>query len=56
MKALTTALLLAAASARVQAHEGHGMPNAAHWHATDVLGFIAGAAVIGALWWWRGRK
>ena len=32
------------------AHEGHGLPGA-HWHATDVLGFVALAAAIGAVIW-----
>jgi hypothetical protein len=36
------------------AHDGHGLWGS-HWHATDVLGFVAtGAAVVAALWW--GRK
>jgi hypothetical protein len=35
----------------VQAHEGHGMVSASHYHATDVLGFLAALAVVAALWW-----
>jgi hypothetical protein len=27
------------------AHDGHGL-GGAHWHATDVLGFVAAAAVL----------
>jgi len=38
------------------AHEGHGLAGHAHWHATDVLGFVAVALAVGALIWWRGRK
>ncbi|MFM8692648.1 MAG: hypothetical protein ACKODC_09740 [Limnohabitans sp.] len=38
-----------------QAHEGHGLPGA-HWHATDVAGFIAAAVAAAAFLWWRGRK
>lgn len=38
------------------AHEGHGLPGHAHWHATDVLGFVALAVGVAALVWWRGRK
>ena len=34
-----------------QAHEGHGMVSASHYHATDVLGFFAALAVVAALWW-----
>lgn len=51
-------LLAAAASLAgpALAHEGHGLPGHAHWHATDVLGFVALAVGAGALIWWRGRK
>ena len=38
------------------AHEGHGMPGFAHWHASDVLGFVALAAVVAAAIWFRGGK
>ena len=32
------------------AHEGHGLPSV-HWHATDVLGFVAvGGAIAAAIW------
>ncbi|MFN4359456.1 MAG: hypothetical protein ACK4F4_01890 [Hylemonella sp.] len=33
-----------------QAHEGHGL-GGAHWHATDVLGFIAVAVLVGVAIW-----
>jgi hypothetical protein len=37
-------------SASVFAHEGHGLFGS-HWHATDTLGFVGVAALIGlALW------
>jgi hypothetical protein len=51
-------LLLASMSAALPAwaHEGHGMPGFAHWHASDVLGFVAIAAVIGAVIWFKGGK
>ena len=40
----------------VFAHDGHGLPGA-HWHATDVLGFVAlGAVVAVASWLSRGDK
>ena len=32
------------------AHEGHGLPGAAHWHATDTLGFVGVALVAVAVW------
>ena len=28
------------------AHDGHGLGTSAHWHATDVLGFVVAAAVL----------
>ena len=39
----------------VQAHEGHGMEGASHYHATDAWGFFAALAVI-AIMWWMGRN
>ena len=36
------------------AHEGHGLWGS-HWHATDVLGFVAIAGVMVAALW-RSRK
>jgi hypothetical protein len=48
-------LLLLTAAAAAQAHEGHGLPGA-HWHATDVAGFVIGAVAVAALLWWRGKK
>lgn len=38
------------------AHEGHGMPGFAHWHASDVLGFVAIVGVIAAAIWFKGGK
>ncbi len=51
-------LLLASVSAALPAwaHEGHGMPGFAHWHASDVLGFVAVAAVVAAVIWFKGGK
>lgn len=53
-----SALFLTCASATLaalpaQAHDGHGL-SGPHWHATDVLGFVA--FVLFAAWVWRGRK
>ena len=28
------------------AHGGHGLGTSAHWHATDVLGFVVAAALL----------
>jgi len=36
------------------AHEGHGLYGSAHWHATDVLGFI-GVVLVAAAVWFIGR-
>ena len=38
------------------AHSGHGLAGS-HWHATDVLGFVAAAVAVGvAVWLSRGGK
>ena len=38
------------------AHNGHNLAGT-HWHATDVLGFVAAAVAIGvAVWLSRGGK
>ena len=50
---LTVSVLLALRAA--QAHEGHG-PSGPHGHATDVMGFVIGAAAVAGLVWWRGRR
>jgi hypothetical protein len=52
----STLLLLALSSLPALAHEGHHLPGAHHWHATDVFGYVALAAVIGLAWWLSGRK
>ena len=50
------ALLAAGASPLMaRAHEGHGMPGASHWHATDAAAFAV-AAVAVAVVLWLGRK
>ena len=50
----TLAALLSTGAA--QAHEGHGLPGISHWHSTDVLGFIAVAALVAGVLWFKGRK
>ena len=38
------------------AHNGHGLVGT-HWHATDVLGFVAAVLAVGvAVWLSRGGK
>ncbi len=44
------ATTLASAACAAQAHEGHGLFGA-HWHATDALGFVAAAGLIGLVVW-----
>ena len=45
-----TALVITFTALPVFAHEGHGLFGS-HWHATDTLGFVGVAALIGlALW------
>ncbi|MEY4749047.1 MAG: hypothetical protein RIQ60_1261 [Pseudomonadota bacterium] len=52
----TTALGLMAGQVGAQAHEGHGLPGVAHWHATDSAGLllVVGLFVVGL--WLLGRK
>jgi Co/Zn/Cd efflux system component len=50
---LTLFALLWAVAA--QAHDGHGLQGA-HWHATDVAGFVVAVVAAAAFLWWRGRK
>ncbi len=40
------------------AHEGHGLPSASHWHASDAWGFVmlAAVAATAVALWWRNRK
>ncbi|MEN9904738.1 MAG: hypothetical protein RLZZ555_1303 [Pseudomonadota bacterium] len=53
MSRLTSAFLASVAllgSSAALAHDGHALFGA-HWHATDVLGFVAaGVAVAAAVW------
>ena len=59
MKQLRTLPLLltsAMASLPALAHEGHGMPGFAHWHASDVLGFVAVVGALAAVIWFKGGK
>ncbi|MEY4754378.1 MAG: hypothetical protein RJA44_2053 [Pseudomonadota bacterium] len=51
-RALLTTLLLSAAA---QAHEGHGLPGASHWHSTDVIGYTLALGILAALWMTRGK-
>lgn len=37
------------------AHEGHGLAGT-HWHATDVWGFVAFAALVAVAVWLSRRK
>jgi hypothetical protein len=49
MKSLLT-IVTGATALPVLAHEGHGLFGA-HWHATDALGFVAAAGLIGLVVW-----
>lgn len=51
-----TAALLTALPFAARAHDGHGLFGA-HWHASDVFGFVAACAAVGlAVWLGRGGK
>ncbi len=56
MKNRLLATLLALPALHAAAHEGHGLPGAAHWHATDTLGLLLVAALAAGAWWWSGRR
>jgi hypothetical protein len=47
-------LALGGGTASALAHDGHGLVGA-HWHATDVWGYVALAVLIAAAVWWTGR-
>ncbi len=56
MKRFSALALCALCLTPALAHEGHGLPGAAHWHSTDVIGYVLAAAILGALWLTRGGK
>jgi hydrogenase/urease accessory protein HupE len=51
---LTVLLALLTGADALFAHDGHGMTGA-HWHATDLFGFVA-MAVLVAVVIWQSRK
>ncbi|AMO22362.1 hypothetical protein GCM10027034_27020 [Ramlibacter solisilvae] len=51
----TTLLLSGLAASGAWAHDGHGMPTASHWHATDVLGLILVLGMAAVAIWLSGR-
>jgi hypothetical protein len=57
---MTRTLLISAAAAlaatAARAHEGHGLPGASHWHASDVFGLVLAVAAVAGLWWFSRRK
>ena len=58
MNTLTKFLVASAMAAPALsiAHEGHGMPSAMHFHASDVWGFAMLAAVAVAVFWLSRKK
>jgi|CXWK01.1.fsa_nt_gi hypothetical protein len=50
------ALSLLSITCMAQAHSGHGIPGASHWHADDTLLYVALAAVATAGLWLARRK
>ena len=55
MKAALVSCALALLPAWASAHDGHGL-SGSHWHATDVWGLVALAAVLAAVVWHQRRK
>ena len=51
MRRLALAPLLASLAAGVQAHSGHGVQQASHWHASDSVGFLMVAALVALVIW-----
>jgi hypothetical protein len=56
MKTFIRSLIAACAAAPAWAHEGHGLPGASHWHATDTFGLLLVALLAGAAIAWSRRK
>jgi hypothetical protein len=54
MRSLLALCMLITPLAR--AHEGHGLPGASHWHATDAVGLLLVVALAAGAWWWIRRK
>ncbi|MBX3655186.1 MAG: hypothetical protein KF686_13450 [Ramlibacter sp.] len=52
-KFIATCVLLAWTTSTF-AHEGHGL-SGAHWHSTDVWGFLAAGAAVALAAWFGGR-
>ena len=42
------------AATLARAHDGHGLTGA-HWHVSDVWGFVVLGLFVGAVFWSRGR-
>jgi hypothetical protein len=55
MNKLLAATSLTGAASLAAAHGGHGLAFA-HWHATDVWGFVALGAVAALIFWIRRGK
>ncbi|MDH3461301.1 MAG: hypothetical protein OEM00_10085 [Burkholderiaceae bacterium] len=55
MKMFSTALYLALSGA-ASAHQGHGLSDSGHWHATDAWGLAVMATVLFSVLWWSRRK
>lgn len=47
---LSAALLSLGVTLPAFAHEGHGLPGSAHWHSTDVIGYLLAAGIVALLW------
>jgi hypothetical protein len=56
MKATLTAAALLLPALHAAAHEGHGLLETSHWHATDTLGLLLVAVLAAGAAWWSRRK
>ena len=55
LPSLTATTCLGLCALPAWAHEGHGLAGAAHWHGTDVLGFVCVLALAAAVWFKGGE-
>ena len=47
--------LLCLLALSAQAHEGHGLEGASHYHASDIWGFVM-ALCVGVFMWWLNSR
>ena len=56
LRSLTFFATFLAVALPAWAHDGHGLPGASHWHASDTLGVLLVAALAAGAVAWSRRK